>query len=226
MTSRLPASQKQVERTALSTDRLQGFVTRSADIVLSAMALIMLLPLLLGIAVLVRSTSPGPALFKQVRIGKDRKPFTCYKFRTMHPDCDDAPLRDVTARQLRGEDTSTGGSWKIADDDRVTGFGSLLRQTSLDELPQLLNVLRGDMSMVGPRPMLDWQVDAFPREFDARFSVRPGITGLWQVSGRSTVGALEMLRFDVSYVHRRTVRYDLVILMKTIPVLLRRDGAR
>ena len=204
----------------------QGFARRIIDITLSAIALVAASPLMLAIALAVRATSPGPALFKQQRVGRDQKLFVCYKFRTMRAGCDDGALRDLLARQLRGEDTCIRGSWKLANDDRITGFGSLLRKTSLDELPQLLNVLRGDMSLVGPRPMLDWQVEAFPRGFDERFTVRPGITGLWQVSGRSTVGTLEMLRLDLSYVRQRSLGRDFAIMARTIPVVLRRDGAR
>jgi lipopolysaccharide/colanic/teichoic acid biosynthesis glycosyltransferase len=144
----------------------------------------------------------------------------------MRVGCDDTTLRELIARQLRGEDTSSRGSWKIDSDDRITRFGSHLRRTSLDELPQLLNVLRGDMSLVGPRPMLEWQVEAFPHEFDERFTVRPGITGLWQVSGRSTVSTLDMLRMDISYVRRRTLLVDFMILARTVPAVLRGDGAR
>jgi lipopolysaccharide/colanic/teichoic acid biosynthesis glycosyltransferase len=178
------------------------------------------------IAVVIRSTSPGPALFKQRRVGLAGKPFTCFKFRTMRVGGDDTALRELIERELRGDDVSTGGSWKIDDDSRITPVGSVLRRISFDELPQLINVLRGDMGVVGPRPLPDWQVEMLPREFDERSSVRPGITGLWQVSGRSTMGTLDMLRLDVRYVRERTLRGDIAILVRTLPVLLRRDGAR
>jgi lipopolysaccharide/colanic/teichoic acid biosynthesis glycosyltransferase len=178
------------------------------------------------IAAIVRATSPGPALFKQRRIGMGGQPFSCLKFRTMRAGGDDAALRELIGRELQGEDVSSGGSWKIADDNRITAFGAFLRRISVDELPQLFNVLRGDMGLVGPRPLPDWQVDAIPREFDERFTVRPGITGLWQVSGRSTMGTLDMLRFDVRYVRERTLIGDFAILARTIPVLLRGDGVR
>jgi lipopolysaccharide/colanic/teichoic acid biosynthesis glycosyltransferase len=144
----------------------------------------------------------------------------------MTDGCDDGALRELIDRQLRGEDTCSGGSWKIEDDVRITKFGSLLRRTSLDELPQLFNVLLGTMSLVGPRPMLEWQAEAFPSEYDHRFAVSPGITGLWQVSGRSTVSTLEMLQLDVRYVHQRTLVSDFGILVRTIPAVLRGDGAR
>ena len=177
------------------------------------------------IAIAIRLTSPGPALFKQRRVGLARRPFCFYKFRTMRLGGDDSALREMIARELRGEDTSTDGSWKL-DDSRITGVGSFLRRTSLDELPQLINVLRGDMTLVGPRPCLEWEAEMFPSEFDERFAVRPGMTGLWQVSGRSTMGTLDMLRLDVHYVRHQTLRGDVAILARTVPALLRGDGAR
>jgi lipopolysaccharide/colanic/teichoic acid biosynthesis glycosyltransferase len=207
-------------------DVWKPLVRRTADILVAGAALLVLSPLLFIIAVIIRATSPGPALFTQHRVGQDRKPFTFYKFRTMRVGGDDAELRELIARQLRGEDNSSRGSWKIDDDSRITGFGSLLRRTSLDELPQLFNVLRGDMALVGPRPMLEWQAEMFPREFDERFAVRPGVTGLWQVSGRSTVSTLDMLRMDVCYVRQRTLLGDVAILARTVPAVLRGDGAR
>jgi lipopolysaccharide/colanic/teichoic acid biosynthesis glycosyltransferase len=118
------------------------------------------------------------------------------------------------------------GSSKLNNDHRITRTGAFLRRTSLDELPQLLNVLRGDMTLVGPRPCLDWEADMFPEEFQPRFSVRPGLTGLWQVSGRSTLGTLDMLRLDVRYIRNRSLRTDLAILLRTVPALLRSSGAR
>jgi lipopolysaccharide/colanic/teichoic acid biosynthesis glycosyltransferase len=211
------------ERSSAAWERV---ARRTADILIAGSALLVLSPLMVIIAVVIRSTSPGPALFKQRRVGLARKPFSCFKFRTMRVGGDDTALRELIARELRGEDVSSRGSWKIDDDSRITGIGSVLRRISVDELPQLFNVLRGDMGVVGPRPLPEWQVEMLPREFDERFTVRPGITGLWQVSGRSTMGTLDMLRLDVSYVRQRTLRGDGAILARTLPVLLRRDGAR
>jgi lipopolysaccharide/colanic/teichoic acid biosynthesis glycosyltransferase len=199
---------------------------RFADILLAGSALVVLSPLMLIIAGVVKATSRGPALFKQDRAGLGRRPFPFYKFRTMRVDGDDTALRELITRELRGEDTSVEGSQKLSDDARITPFGSFLRRTSLDELPQLFNVLAGDMSLVGPRPCLQWEADMFPREFDDRYTVRPGITGLWQVSGRSTVGTLDMLQLDVEYVRQRSLLGDLAILVRTVPVVLRGDGAR
>jgi lipopolysaccharide/colanic/teichoic acid biosynthesis glycosyltransferase len=215
--------------TALST-RLDGgrdqVIRRCADLLIAGSVLLLLSPLMVIIGVLVRLTSPGPAVFRQRRVGIARQPFSFYKFRTMRVGCDDTPHRELITRELRGDEMSRLGSWKLDSDGRVTPFGAFLRRTSLDELPQLVNVLRGDMTLVGPRPCLEWEAEIFPSEFDARFTVRPGVTGLWQVSGRSTVSILEMLRLDVSYVRDRTLHGDIAILARTVPAVLRGDGAR
>jgi lipopolysaccharide/colanic/teichoic acid biosynthesis glycosyltransferase len=201
-------------------------IRRTLDVLISASALTALAPLIVVIAALIRLTSPGPSLFKQRRVGLGREPFSLYKFRTMRVGGDDTALRELIARELRGVDTSTGGSCKLDADSRITPIGAFLRRTSLDELPQLINVLRGEMTMVGPRPCLDWEAEMFPSEFDARFTVPPGVTGLWQVSGRSTVGTLDMLRLDLEYVQSRSLLGDLAILARTVPAVLRGDGAR
>jgi lipopolysaccharide/colanic/teichoic acid biosynthesis glycosyltransferase len=199
---------------------------RTLDLVLAACALVVLALPMLVIAVLIRLDSPGPALFRQRRIGLNRRSFTLLKFRTMRVGVSDAALRELIARELAGEDASSNGSWKLDGDARVTRVGAVLRRTSLDELPQLLNVLAGTMSLVGPRPCLDWEAEMFPPAYGARFDVLPGLTGLWQVSGRSTMGTLEMLDLDLRYVSTRSLRGDLGILVRTIPALLGRDGAR
>jgi lipopolysaccharide/colanic/teichoic acid biosynthesis glycosyltransferase len=118
------------------------------------------------------------------------------------------------------------GSYKLDSDPRVTPIGSFLRKTSLDELPQLINVVFGDMSLVGPRPCLEWEARMFPSEFQPRFSVRPGLTGLWQVSGRSTMGTLEMLHLDLTYVRTRNLISDMSILVRTVPAMLKDQSAR
>jgi lipopolysaccharide/colanic/teichoic acid biosynthesis glycosyltransferase len=199
---------------------------RTLDLVGATVALLVLLPLLLALALWVRLDSPGPALFRQERLGLGRRPFQTYKFRTMRLGQDDAAHRRLIEAELRGEDTACEGSTKLPDDPRVSRAGRFLRRTSFDELPQLLNVLRGDMSLVGPRPCLAWEAELFPDQYAERFSVRPGITGLWQVSGRSTVGTLDMLRLDLVYVRTRRFSRDLRILLVTIPSMLRGDGAR
>lgn len=213
--------------TAESRDRRwRDRAWRASEVIVASCALFVLAPVMSIIAVAVKMTSPGPALFRQQRIGLNGNAFLFYKFRTMRVGVDDTALRDQIARELRGEDTSRGGSWKLADDQRVTSLGSFLRRHSLDELPQLINVFLGHMSLVGPRPCLEWEAEMFAVEFGERFAVRPGLTGLWQVSGRSTMGTRDMLALDVEYAKHQTLRGDLGILAKTLPALLRIDGAR
>jgi lipopolysaccharide/colanic/teichoic acid biosynthesis glycosyltransferase len=196
------------------------------DVLAASLALVTMSPSFLVIGLWIRWDSPGPVLLRQRRVGLGGRPFTLYKFRSMRVGGDDAAHRALIEAELRGVDTRRGGSTKIEDDPRITRPGRLLRRTSLDELPQLWNVVRGDMSLVGPRPCLEWEAELFPAEFAERFSVRPGLTGLWQVTGRSTVGTLEMLRMDVEYVRNRTPAGDLAILLATLPSLFRGDGAR
>jgi lipopolysaccharide/colanic/teichoic acid biosynthesis glycosyltransferase len=209
-----------------SRGSVDALATRVLDLTVSVVALIVLSPVMALVALMIRLTSPGPALFRQERVGVDGQPFVMLKFRTMRPGTPDDVAREMIERELRGEDTSVDGSFKPPDGPHVTRIGGLLRRTSLDELPQLVNVLRGDMALVGPRPCLRWEADMFPPFATARFSVKPGITGLWQVSGRSTLGTLDMLRFDVEYAATRSFAGDLKILVGTFTTLFRGDGAR
>jgi lipopolysaccharide/colanic/teichoic acid biosynthesis glycosyltransferase len=199
---------------------------RALDVTVAVIALTVLAVPMVIIGLVIRLTSKGPALFRQQRIGHRGQTFTMYKFRTMCTGVGDEMLRELIAAELRGEDTSVNGSCKLNGDSRITAIGAFLRKTSLDELPQLLNVLIADMSLVGPRPCLEWEARMFPPEFQPRFSVRPGITGLWQVSGRSMVSTLEMLHLDLAYVRTRTPVGDLSILLRTVPSLLRDRSAR
>ncbi|MDI2029614.1 sugar transferase [Saccharopolyspora sp. TS4A08] len=196
------------------------------DVVLASLALAVLALPMFVIGALVRLTSPGPALLRQRRVGLAGEAFTLYKFRTMRLGGSDTAHRELIARELRGEDTSIDGSCKLDADPRITRFGSWLRRTSLDELPQLINVIRGEMALVGPRPCLEWEAEMFPATYAARFTVRPGLTGLWQVSGRSTMGTLQMLQLDLTYVRQRGFWSDVVILARTVPSVLRGGGSR
>jgi lipopolysaccharide/colanic/teichoic acid biosynthesis glycosyltransferase len=204
----------------------EDYARRIVDIVVGVVLIVILAPVLLAIPVLILLSSPGPVLFRQQRVGLNRAPFTIFKYRTMVLGCDDRAHRELISRELRGEDTIVDGSSKLHADPRVTRVGAFLRRTSLDELPQLFNVLRGEMSLVGPRPCLPWESEMFPAAFAPRFSVRPGITGLWQISGRSAMGTLDMLQLDLVYVRARGFWRDLVIIALTIPSMLRSDGAR
>jgi lipopolysaccharide/colanic/teichoic acid biosynthesis glycosyltransferase len=199
---------------------------RVLDLVVALGMLLLLSPLLALVALLVRVTNGRPVLFRQERVGWQGKPFTLFKFRTMMLSSDDSALRDLVALELAGYGHARGGSFKLADDPRITPLGTWLRRTSIDELPQLINVVRGEMSLVGPRPALPWEHELFRIEDRRRVEVAPGITGLWQVSGRSRRSTPEMLQLDVEYVDSRSLRLDLLILIRTIPAIVRGDGAR
>jgi lipopolysaccharide/colanic/teichoic acid biosynthesis glycosyltransferase len=197
--------------------------------VAAAVLLVLLAPLLAVLAVIVRCTSRGPALFRQVRVGQDQRRFEMLKFRTMYSDCDDRPHREYVSKLLNDPDAVTrgpGGIYKLVDDPRVTPVGAWLRRSSLDELPQLINVLRGEMALVGPRPALPWEAEMFAPRHKRRFDVPPGITGLWQTSGRNRLTMTQALDLDVQYVERRCLRLDLAILCRTITVVLSGTGVR
>lgn len=200
---------------------------RALDVAVALVALLMLTPLLGGLWLLVRSTSSGPGLFRQERLGRHLRPFEMLKLRTMYARESDQVHRDYVAGLLSaGQPPARGpqGLVKLETDPRITPVGAWLRRTSLDELPQLFNVLKGEMSLVGPRPALAWEAEMWPAvypEYKRRFEVRPGMTGLWQVSGRSKLSVPEWLDLDASYVRRRSFGLNLLILARTLPALLR-----
>ena len=197
---------------------------RSMDLVLATPALIVASPILGIIALAVRRSSPGPIVIRQTRIGMDGRPFTFLKFRTMFVDTDAKIHEDYVAGLIRGTGEVTGNDqrlFKMTDDPRITRVGRFLRRYSLDELPQLVNVLRGDMSLVGPRPSLPVEVSMYDDWHRRRLEVRPGMTGLWQVSGRSKMGFVEMVRLDIQYLEGWSPLLDLMILLRTIPALFR-----
>ncbi len=194
-------------------------VKRSFDLVLSSAGLVALSPLLLTIAVAIRLSSRGPVLYRSVRPGMAGKPFHCLKFRTMGRDA------DQTQDDLESLNESSGALFKIRRDPRLTRVGRLLRRFSLDELPQLVNVVRGEMSLVGPRPLPMRDFDRLEDWHKKRYLVLPGITGLWQVSGRSELDFDDLVRLDFLYLERWSIFLDLSILLKTIPAVLSRRGA-
>ena len=197
---------------------------RVVDVVVAALLLVCLLPVLLIVAILIKLDSRGPVLFRQRRLGKDLRPFTMLKFRTMQADAKADPHIDYIAKSTRTEDCPCGPLKKLTNDPRITRIGRPLRRLSIDELPQLLNVLAGQMALVGPRPALEYELDYYePAHFD-RFGVRPGITGLWQVSGRSRVAFTEMLDLDAEYARTATFATDVRILVRT-PGAAIRDAA-
>lgn len=217
-------------------DSLDGWCGRTSkrtlDLVLSVLALLVLLPFMLLLVALIRVTSPGPALFRQQRLGRSGTTFTCLKFRTMHQDAEarlETLLRDPEVRR-EWETTQ-----KLRQDPRITTIGTFLRRTSLDELPQLLNIVLGQMSLVGPRPIVgsrafsagEAQPISEPELYGLALcpvlSVRPGLTGLWQVSGRNDTTYRERVALDLRYVETRTLTLDVAICLRTVKVLLRSD---
>jgi exopolysaccharide biosynthesis polyprenyl glycosylphosphotransferase len=202
---------------------LQGhafFLKRAIDIIASGFMLVLLAPVLLAIALLIRFTSPGPILFGQVRLGLNKRRFTMYKFRSMVPDA------ERIQEELLHLNEMSGPVFKIRNDPRVTPIGRILRKTSLDELPQLFNVLNGEMSLVGPRALPVRDYELFNEDWQRRrFSVPPGITCLWQIHGRNSVPFERWMELDMQYIDKWSLWLDLKILVQTIPAVLKGSGA-
>ena len=206
---------------------------RVLDIILSTVFLLLLSPLLIVIATAIRLDSPGPAVFTQRRVGKGGRLFDFYKFRSMHQNADPECHREFARQYINGNgshlaDASQAGSpvFKPGEDRRVTRVGRILRRTSFDEWPQLINVLKGDMSLVGPRPSIAYELKEYAPWHLHRLEVLPGLTGWAQIHGRSTLLFNNIVAFDVEYIERRSLWMDLWILLRTIPVVLSCRGAR
>jgi lipopolysaccharide/colanic/teichoic acid biosynthesis glycosyltransferase len=197
---------------------------RALDIVVAATMLLLLLPLFAVVALAIWIDSGGPVFYCAKRIGRFGDDFCVVKFRSMRAGADTKAHAEFV-RSLMNDDGTTCSLYKVPSDSRVTRVGALLRRTSLDELPQLWNVLRGEMSLVGPRPDVPYAFDDYKDWMHRRLMVKPGITGLWQVSGRSRVSLLDMYKLDVRYVAEASLLTDLRILWRTVPVVLGRDGA-
>ena len=196
-------------------------VKRVIDLVGASAALVLLSPVMIGAAIAIKLTNAGPAIYAQERYGLNRRRFRMFKFRTMVLDAEQQQA------SLESLNEAAGPVFKIANDPRITPIGRFLRRSSIDELPQLFNVLRGDMSLVGPRPLPLRDVDRFTRSGDLRrFSVRPGVTCLWQVNGRSGIGFDDWIALDLQYIDRWSLLLDLVILLRTVPAVLRGAGAK
>ena len=213
-------------RTVTEAKVAYAFVKRATDIVGAATLLVLLSPVLLLTALGILLTSWGPIFFRRQRVGQDGRPFSVIKFRTMVVG---APSM-VTEAQQRvsniGHDRHHGPAFKSSHDPRVTRLGGLLRRTSIDELPQLLNILSGSMALVGPRPLVQLEVDALnPSQRAIRQTVRPGLTCIWQTSGRSRVSYEERIAMDLDYVRDRSIVLDIVLLLRTPYAVLRGDGA-
>jgi exopolysaccharide biosynthesis polyprenyl glycosylphosphotransferase len=196
------------------------FIKRAFDIVVSGVMLLLLLPVFLAVALAIRLESPGPVLFRQTRVGRWGTLFTMWKFRSMYVDAEARKAQLMARNEMAG-----GVLFKMKDDPRVTKVGKFIRKTSIDELPQLWNVLMGDMSLVGPRPPVPAEVDQYSPSDRRRLEVIPGITCIWQVSGRSEIPFEQQVELDVAYIHSQSFWTDVKILLKTVPALLFGTGA-
>jgi len=195
-------------------------VKRALDVVASAILLVLLMPVFLAVAVAIRLEDPGPILFKQTRVGRWGSLFTMWKFRSMYTDAEERKKELMAQNEMQG-----GVIFKMKDDPRVTKVGRVIRKTSIDELPQLWNVLKGEMSLVGPRPPVPQEVNEYSLSDRRRLEVIPGITCIWQVSGRSDIPFDQQVELDVEYIESQSFWTDVKILLKTVPALLFGTGA-
>jgi len=210
----------------------ERFIKRSFDILFALIGVILTFPIWLIVAILIKLDSKGAIFFKQERVGMDGRIFLCYKFRTMHSDADESIHKEFYRKNIVGllDEANAGNGakpvfGKVKNDPRITRIGKLLRRFSIDELPQLLNVLKGEMSVVGPRPPIPYEVEEYQIWHRRRLDVKPGITGLWQVSGRNRIPFEEMVKIDIYYIENWSLWLDLKIILLTIPAILRGDGA-
>ena len=218
---------------ARSEPRLLALCRRLFDILFAGTLILLASPLLIAVAVAIRLDSRGPALFHQRRVGYREREFTLFKFRSMRLDADPRGHQEYVTALIKGADANSDGAdegdegetlYKLAVDNRIPPVGRWTRKWSIDELPQLFNVLFGDMTLVGPRPAIPYEVAEYPTWHLQRFSVKPGLTGYWQVSGRNERTYEEMVRLDIEYAERRSLGLDLSILVKTPWVVLSRKG--
>jgi len=216
------------QQASISARSGYGELKRSIDVVVALFLLLLFGPLILVLAVAIRLHSPGPVLYRQQRIGKDGKPFFMLKFRSMRENSDTQVHREHVQRLMRenvGPGEGGAKSLKMGSDPRITGLGKILRKLSLDELPQLINVLRGEMSLVGPRPPMPYEYELYNDWHKLRLQVLPGITGLWQVTARNQVSFEEMVQLDLYYIEHMSLWLDLKIMIKTPLEMLSGIGA-
>lgn len=211
---------------------VERFLKRISDIAIAAVSLVLLAPVWLVSALAIKFDSPGSILFAQERVGMDGRKFLFYKFRTMRSDADDSLHREAYRKNIEGGDEANSGDdndplfGKVRNDPRITRVGDFLRRSSLDEIPQLINVFKGDMSIVGPRPPIPYEVEEYDIRHRKRLDMKPGITGLWQVSGRNRLTFEEMVRIDLYYIENWSLLLDLRIILLTLPAMFRGDETR
>ena len=201
--------------------RFYHLIKRMIDVVLSLFGLVLISPFVVIIAILIKIDSKGPVFFKHHRIGKNGKPFSMYKFRTMK-DGAEAMINDFTPEQLE----EWNENFKLKDDPRITRIGKFLRKTSLDELPQLVNILRGDMSIVGPRPIIEVELEEYGNDKDEFLSIRPGLTGWWASNGRSEISYPERCSYELYYVRNESFWLDVKVMFLSVFSVFLRKGAR
>ena len=228
----LTREQQQSLAATHSEPRWLAFCRRLFDILFAGTLVLLLSPLLVAVTIAIRLDSRGPALFRQRRVGYREREFTLFKFRSMRLDADPRGHQEYVTALIKGEGEANGDGaeddkslYKLAVDNRITPVGRWIRKWSIDELPQLFNVLRGDMTLIGPRPAIPYEVAEYPSWYLQRFSVKPGLTGYWQVSGRNERTYEEMVRLDIEYAERRSLLLDLSILARTPFTVLARRGA-
>jgi lipopolysaccharide/colanic/teichoic acid biosynthesis glycosyltransferase len=225
LTSEQAAQRGTIQPPIAQMAKVTRIACRALDVVVSLLALVVLTPLLLVVAILIRLDSAGPALFRQERWGRDTRRFVVNKFRTMYVNTPNDEHVAYVQSLIEGDAERRQELFKLVADERVTRFGRILRKSSLDELPQLINVLLGQMSLVGPRPCLDYEVEKYPPHAFGRFAVKPGITGLWQIGGRSELCFDEMIALDLEYARRASFWLNVKILLRTLPAVLLARGA-
>lgn len=209
-----------LDKAMIERQRMYEGIKRIMDFFLACAGVVFISPIMLWVAYKIHKEDPNcPVIFAQKRVGRNGKLFTMYKFRSMCPDAEEQLGGLLDKNELKG------AMFKIKEDPRITEFGKFIRRTSLDELPQLINVIKGDMSLIGPRPPLQREVAEYTQFDMQRLLVKPGCSGLWQVSGRNDVDFDEMVEFDIDYIQNRGLRMDISLIIKTIKVMLKSDGA-
>ena len=208
--------------TSARSRRVHHWLKNVLDLAIVFVALLVFWPVLLIVGLAVKLDSPGPAIFKQKRIGKDGKVFTVHKFRSMYVNSDDRLHREALKKLVQGEPAAkaNGQFFKPADDPRVTRVGKFLRATGLDELPQVINILQRDMSVVGPRPAIPYELELYKDWHHRRLTVRPGVTGLWQVRRHDTENFDDVIKLDLEYIDSFSIWLDLKIILLTVPMIL------
>ena len=214
------------DRISLNSSYLRS--KRILDILFTLVILIPFCLVMLIVAVMIRLDSRGPIFFRQRRVGQDGIEFDIFKFRSMYVDCDDSAHREAMKQYMSGAtingDVKTNNVYKLVNDPRVTRVGRFIRKTSIDELPQFINVLRGEMTLVGPRPPIPYEVENYSLRDELRLNGKPGLTGTWQVYGRSRVTFHEMVEMDISYLRQQSIWLDLKLIALTVPVMFKGRG--